>query len=190
MGYTPDISPYALFSWFQPVWIYTHVKGFPTNQKEVGYFLGIDERCIDVMGMKVILRSGKVVIRKDVWAVSEAELRESLEVGERLKELRKALDAKLGDALKDEEIDPALRSEAIPEALFDGEEDDDEDDDLEHAHEPFDSDATRPEADDFTPEAYDQYLSAQVLLPRGADGEMVHATVKARKRDTDGNPIG
>ena len=66
MGYTLDISLYALFSWFQPVWIYTHVKGFPTNQKEIGFFLGIDEHCIDVMGMKVILGSGKVVIRKDV----------------------------------------------------------------------------------------------------------------------------
>ena len=99
------------------------------------------------------------------------------------------MDAKLGDALKDEEIDPALCSEAIPEALFDGEEDDDEDDDLKHAHEPFDLDATQPEADDFTLEAYDQYLLAQVLLPRGADGEMVHATVKVQKHDTDGNLI-
>jgi hypothetical protein len=54
---------------------------------------------------------------------------------------------------------------------------------------PFDADATMPEDDD-TPEqeVYDQYISAQVMLPRGDTFDK--ATVLRRKRDSDGNPIG
>lgn len=37
-------------------------------------------------------------------------------------------------------------------------------------------------------EAYDQYISAEVLLPK--DGQEVLGQVVARKRDADGNPIG
>lgn len=54
--------------------------------------------------------------------------------------------------------------------------------------EPFDTDAAMPEADDFTPEEYDQYISARVMLPHL--GENAIAEVKRRKRDLDGNPIG
>jgi hypothetical protein len=49
-----------------------------------------------------------------------------------------------------------------------------------------DSDADEPK--DFTPESYDEYLTAQVLLPQG--GEASKATVVCRKRDHDGRPIG
>ena len=45
-----------------------------------------------------------------------------------------------------------------------------------------------PEADAYTPEAYDEYLTAEVLLPNM--GEMMKAKVIGRKRDADGNPIG
>jgi hypothetical protein len=45
-----------------------------------------------------------------------------------------------------------------------------------------------PEADDFTPEAYDEYLSAELLLPKL--GTVTKAKVVRRKRDKDGNPIG
>ena len=44
------------------------------------------------------------------------------------------------------------------------------------------------EADDWTPESYDQYLSAMVLLPRGDSHE--RAVVKRRNKDENGNPIG
>jgi hypothetical protein len=44
------------------------------------------------------------------------------------------------------------------------------------------------EADDWTPEAYDQYLTALVLLPRGDSQE--RAIVKRRTKDDDGNPVG
>jgi hypothetical protein len=41
---------------------------------------------------------------------------------------------------------------------------------------------------EITPEMGDNYLSAEIMLPRG--GTMVRGRVAARKRDRDGNPIG
>ena len=51
----------------------------------------------------------------------------------------------------------------------------------------MDPGATRLEADDFTPNSYDQYLTAEVLLPHG--GELQKAVVQNCKRDADGLPI-
>jgi len=39
-----------------------------------------------------------------------------------------------------------------------------------------------------TPEIGDNYLSAEISIPRG--GSMVKGCVKSRKRDADSNPIG
>jgi hypothetical protein len=49
-------------------------------------------------------------------------------------------------------------------------------------------DASMPEADAYTPEQYDEYLTAEVLLPNM--GTVTKAKVIARKRDADGNPVG
>jgi hypothetical protein len=49
--------------------------------------------------------------------------------------------------------------------------------------EPFKADA-----DEWTPETIDQYLTAEVLLP--VRGELVKARVTGRKRGADGNPVG
>jgi hypothetical protein len=44
------------------------------------------------------------------------------------------------------------------------------------------------EADDYTADAFDAYLTAEVLLPRG--GESHRGTVRRRAKDEDGKPIG
>jgi hypothetical protein len=44
-----------------------------------------------------------------------------------------------------------------------------------------------PEADEWTPETFDQYLT-EVLLP--VRSELVRAQVTGRKRSADGNPVG
>ncbi len=41
---------------------------------------------------------------------------------------------------------------------------------------------------EITPEVQDNYLSAELMLPKG--GVMVKGWVTARKRDWDGNPVG
>ena len=52
------------------------------------------------------------------------------------------------------------------------------------------TDTADPEYGDaeVTPETGDNYLSAELMLPKG--GVLVKGCVKARKRNRDGNPIG
>ena len=61
------------------------------------------------------------------------------------------------------------------------------DDDLD-PHLPHEPESSMPEADDFTPEELDKYISAEVILPNGEARQ--RATVLRRKRDRHGNPIG
>jgi hypothetical protein len=98
----------------------------------------------------------------------------------RLVDLVECISSKIGDGLKAEDIDPELMDSMpkIPDDVFNDED--------ESRLETGDSDADEPE--DFTPESYDEYLTAQVLLPHG--GEASKATVVCRKRDHDGRLIG
>jgi hypothetical protein len=87
----------------------------------------------------------------------------------------------LGDATDDEQIDDELLNnlQSASPGLFDN---DDE------SIEPLEPEGSRPEADDYTPETLDEYLTAKVLLSHG--GELQRATVRARVKDRDGLPIG
>ena len=53
---------------------------------------------------------------------------------------------------------------------------------------PVELEADMPEADAFTPELFDNLLSAEVLIPKG--DILVPATVIGCKRDEQGNPVG
>ena len=83
---------------------------------------------------------------------------------------------KIGDAINVVDVDPDLIGD-LPEPPDDIFEEDDVDD-------PMEPKASKTDADYFTPEANDQYLTESLNLPHG--GEQVKATVKGRKRDADG----
>jgi hypothetical protein len=55
-------------------------------------------------------------------------------------------------------------------------------------YEPMEPEASKPEIGDYTPEAYDALISAELMLPKG--DVLVPAKVTARKRDANRNPIG
>jgi hypothetical protein len=54
--------------------------------------------------------------------------------------------------------------------------------------EPFDPDEQAMEADDYTPEELDEYLTAEILLPHGGDN--VRALVKEGVKDDQGRHVG
>jgi hypothetical protein len=97
----------------------------------------------------------------------------------RLLDLDEGIRSKIGDDLKEKNIDPELRG-SMPEVS------DDVFDDDGGNHEDTAEDAPSPEegTDDHTPESHDGYL----LLPQS--GEAKKATVVGRKRNHDGRPIG
>jgi hypothetical protein len=45
-----------------------------------------------------------------------------------------------------------------------------------------------PEANEWDAEAFDEYISVEVILPK--DGEHILGKVVGRKHDRDGNPVG
>ena len=47
---------------------------------------------------------------------------------------------------------------------------------------------TDEDADNYTPETFDSYFTALVLLPHG--GELLRAQVVGQKRDANGSPVG
>jgi hypothetical protein len=93
-------------------------------------------------------------------------------------ELDLAIKEKIGDSGKDDDVDESLIGlfTEVPDDIFLTDNDHGAD------HVPTD------DADDFTPETYNKYLTAEVLLPNM--GKMTKAKVVKRKSDADGNPIG
>jgi len=178
LGPTPDISAYAMFDYFQTVKYYTPTAHFPFQKVVLGKFLGVCEVSIDELTFYVLTDSGRVVQRKSVWALTDDE--EKIMVIE-INNLEVLIAQKIGDSLEEDEVDESARATlpTIPEQLFDTGDD---------VPEPMESDASRPEEDDYSPEAFDEYLTAEVLLPRG--GETARAVVMKRLVDPDGKPVG
>ena len=182
MGSTPDISPYAQFDWYEPVWYIMPEAKFPHEKKRLGRWLGIAEVSTDVMASFILTETGKVIVRKSIWAISVDE-RATDEIKAAMTQLDVAITAKVGDSVRPKDFDPDLADDImeVPDDIFTDSGDED-------VVVPYDQDATQQEADDSTPEAYDQYLTAEVLLPHG--GEMLKAKVVGRKKDANGNPMG
>jgi hypothetical protein len=156
------------------------IKEFPHQRKKLGRWLGVAENCTDKMAYHVLTGTGHVLVRRDVWSLTEDELA-SPEWREQMIKLDADLLAKLGDSLKAKEVDADLVNDlpSPPDDIFD---------DDEEVAIPADPEAEKPEADDYTPDSFDNYLTAEVLLPRG--GELKRGTVTSRKRDINDRPIG
>ena len=181
-GNTPDISEYAQFEWYQYVWYHDPAVKFPDDPKKLGRWIGVAHDVGSPMTFWILPASCRVLARSTVSPLSQDELDDPL-VKARLVELDLAVAEKIGNSVENDGVDDALIGlfPEIPDDIFlpDREDGDDE---------PVDGADVLPEADDFTPELYDEYLTAEVLLPNM--GEMTKAKVISRKRDSDGNPIG
>jgi hypothetical protein len=101
------------------------------------------------------------------------------QIGDKIEMTRHTIEAKqLVEVQEDfEGLFPS--PEEVQEAEWDA------DDDIE----PFETESTKADADDFTPpESMDESISASVLLPHGDDA--VRAKAVGRKHGRDGNPHG
>ena len=181
LGSTPDITPFALFDWYQVVYYYEPIPDFPYERKSLGRWLGVADTTIDLMAYFILTKAGQVIVRKSVWAVNEDEIPQDTFTA-RLADLDASISVKIGDGVSNEDVGPGLIGTfpEMPQDLFEG--------DDEANSDPVEPEALTPEADDYTPESMDEYIAAQVLLPQG--GELKMATVKARVKDNNGVPVG
>jgi hypothetical protein len=176
-GNTPDISEYAQFDWYEHVWYIDPSVQFPEDQKRLGRWIGVAHDVGQAMTSWVLPASCRPIARSSVTPLTEDE-RQNPDIQERLQELDEAITARIGDkttrATNNKDLETLFPT--VPDDIYA------DDDDSE----PNPDDM--PEADDFTPESLDEYLTAEVLLPLG--GDVTKARVIGRKRDADGNPVG
>lgn len=172
-GNTPDITEWLDFGWYVPVWYWDSSEPFPGDSRKVARWIGVAHRVGQALCYWILPESGIPIARSTVQAWSDDELRAETTVNQ-LKQYDESIKRKLPEVDVDgHEMPLNLRFE------------DEEDNDIVEHQEPG---AEMPEADDYDEEAFDKYITAQVLLGKGSD--MSRATVTNRKRDANGHPIG
>ena len=171
-GSTPDISPYVMFDWYQPVYYLSPAKGFPGETKQVGRWLGVAENCTDEMAFLILGAKGLVVIRKSVWSMTADELRTPTII-----EDIRAFDETFPHLY---DLEDTTTDELPEHDLFRT-----DDDEVEQAALPEDEPV---ELHDYTPEELDEYINAELMVSQG--GERMKARVIKRQRDMADNLIG
>ena len=169
-GETPNITAHAQFEWYQ--WVYfLGTDGKQSLARWLGPAEGIGgEDC-----HWLLTETCHPIAKSTVWTVPDEDM-----INPEKKLVRDAFDAKVKSRIGEEDSNEVYDAQ-LPDYgdLFD-------DDDF--IEDPMEPEAAMPEADDFTPDSYDNYLTAEVLLPR--DGQLHSGTVRKRVTDADGNPVG
>ena len=182
---TPDISAYAMFDWYQPVWYIDPVENGVDPRRKLGRWIGVAEHFGAPMCYFVLPKSGRPIARSSVFHVTKEDmlsLATQTALAEFDAEINRLIGDKVGDADAAIGADDPLRLAGIPDDVFDVDDDD-------PTSEPADGEERMPEADEeYSPEAFDKYLTACVLLDRGGEAQL--GVVKKRRKGVDGNPIG
>lgn len=176
-----DISEYAQFDWYQYVYAIDPSAGGLDTRRVLTRWIGVAEDFGSAMTYWVISKSAEPVARSSVMPVPLEDMLTD-EFKAAAKELDDGIENALGDKVSKTTFDanfPNGISEP-PYEIFDGDDDDPN---------PIEPESTRPDADDHSsPDAYDQYLTTNLLIDRG--GSMERGTVVRRKRDHEGQLVG
>jgi hypothetical protein len=170
-GWTPDISLYIRHGWYDVVAFLDN-----DNERKLACWLGPAEDYGGGDAVFLLPKSAKPIVRSTVWSLTPEE---KANKREEIEGMLKTIDAKIGNDRTNDEVFAELGEDIFPHVEILG--------DVNDADE---GEATqlRADADDYTPEAFDKYLNAQIVTDRG--GDMLRGTVKSRKRDSDGKPVG
>jgi hypothetical protein len=142
-GRTPDISEYAHFDWLQWVW-FREPSSFPEHDIHLGRWLGIAHDVRQAMTFWVLTGKNTIVARSSVTALTPEETRD-----EQVKSQQEAFMEKLKQ--RNQDVSSSDTIDIFPDLTDDNPE------------------FTMLEADDYSPESYDEYLHAQVVLPLGGE---------------------
>jgi hypothetical protein len=179
-GNTPNISEYAQFDWYKPVWNIDPATPFPKDNKWLRQWIGVVHDVGTPLTSWVLPTSGRPVARLMVSSSTEEDKITPLMQGD-LAKLDKAIEEKIGNKKPSKEVEKDFHA-LHPEILNDIHLPDKEDEIV-----PYNPDATMPEANDYTSKSYDKYIAAEVMLP--VRGELLRARVTAQSYDHDGKPI-
>jgi hypothetical protein len=185
-GDTPDISEYTDFGFYDWI-VYNNNAGLGTNH--FGRWLGVSHKVGQLMSYWIITIRGDVISCTTVQRLTNIEqMTDSCQ--KEMNEYDKAIEERLnisGDTSVG--IPPTtgrwnkLSTDDDPEFIDEFRNVIDN-----HLVKGGDDDTRNP--DDHTPDSFDGYINVEIGLPRGADGELIHAKVKRRAVDVNGDPVG
>ena len=178
-GDTPDISEWTDFAFFDRVWTWDspHSDSNPVMAR----WIGVSHRVGAGLCYWVLKANGTVLSRTTVQHVTTDDLK-SPDTMQAANTFDDALRTRLNDANFLVQYDDSTPFHTNDIHL------DHEEPDMEFVS-PDDFKVSHAmEADDFTDEAYDGYLNAELILPQG--DRMVKGKVLKRKRGDDGAPVG
>ena len=73
LGTTPDISVYAFFDRYEYVYYWNPIAAFPHEKKCLDRWIGVAEVSTDIMACFILTDTGKFVVRKSVWGISNED---------------------------------------------------------------------------------------------------------------------
>jgi hypothetical protein len=176
-GHTLDISELIQFVWYEPIWFFDPNASFPYEKKCLGRWIGVAHDVGAPLCSWILSRTGQILARSSVISLSHDD-RAMDSTQAILADLDQGINAKLGDHLPDRPTSRTAPSDVIiiPKDIFQ----------VDAEEEAFTADVL--DEQDYTPDTYDKYLQAEVLMPIG--GERTKGIMTSRKRNSHGNPVG
>ena len=183
-GETPDISEFSELRWYDWVKFRDTSVSFPEDKVVLGRYLGPSFDIGPAMTAKLLKENGQYVHRSTYRPLTDDELKDPLEM-----KARELFDQKIVENLGPRWISSDNTSKV--DNLFEHQDDDIVDETPEY--ERYEDDDGQQgtyvtEADDATPDTYDPYVGADVILPLGQ--QMLSGRVIERKRNSDGSMKG
>ena len=181
LNYTPDISEFVTFGWFQ--WCYYFNES--TKSKSLCRWIGPANGIGQSFCSYLLIENGTVITRSSVLPIPEEEL-ETTTVKENCVKFMLSVEDKIGNHKV-----PCFDSDNPRSIYYQPFDCDESDDDviLPYGEEILDN--KLEEIDMPYLEQLDNYIGTHVVIPGVTDGvEPVLAVIKGRKRDHEGNPIG
>ena len=179
MNYTPDISEYASYGWFQWCWYFDE----KTKSKRLCRWLGPAHNIGQAFCSYILLESGEYIARSSVLGIQEEDLH-STEIISLCKKYMETLETKIGNSRL-----PSYDAKEPGRIYFTSFGDDYDLDDIVLPYGEEIQDLKTTEIDDAYIDSLDKYIGAEVVVP-GRDSLSVLAKIRNRKRDSSGNPIG
>ena len=178
---TPDISALAQFGWYKKCF-YVDTK----SGRRPGRILGVADCYLAELVFWILTDTGKIIARSSAYNLIDEEERNP-QVTKLFLNFDTSIELKLGDKVPLQNInkleigDIAIPNAVPPDELFSSW----NKGDIIYNEE---GNNGSTEVDDYTPDTVDNYLQAEVLIPR--NGDLVMAKVIRRMRDGEGKPLG
>ena len=180
LNYTPDISEYVSYEWFQFCWYLDET----TKAKTLCRWLGPAHTIGQSFCSHLLLANAEVIARSSVIGLTPEELT-TANIKQQCDAFMLSVNSRIGNYRQ-----PIYSHDDPNRIYFDAFDDDISDDlpDLPYGDEI--ADAIPEEIDSPYLESLDSYIGTNVVIPGSKGIEPVVAIIKGRKRDASGNVIG